>query len=42
MKTIVLLTIFLIVWVTIAVYLFTLDKKVRDLKKYLKFREKPE
>jgi CcmD family protein len=35
-----LLIIFLIVWICIAVYLFSIDRKIGNLKKNLKFREK--
>lgn len=40
MKSGVLLIIFVIIWVTIALYLFSLDRKVKDLKKMVHFREK--
>ncbi len=39
MKPYILLIIFLIVWISIAIYLFAIDKKVKDLKKMIKFRE---
>lgn len=40
MSSIILLVIFLIVWFFIAFYLFTIDKKINDLKKKIDFGEK--
>jgi CcmD family protein len=40
MNSVVLLVIFLIVWFSIAGYLFSLDRKVKQLKRMLNSREK--